>query len=301
MKILVLGSEGFIGGHSVNYFHSKGNEIHGVDFFEKSNHEIFYHQYKLDDPGCSQVFKTVEFDYCINAAGNGNVNISVTQPEKDFVANTQFTFQILESLRLYSPRCKYLHISSAAVYGNPEVLPINETSPIQPVSPYGWHKFMSEQICKEYFQLYGIQSAIIRPFSVYGPGLKKQIFWDVYMKSFQDSTSIELWGGGEEARDFIYIDDLISSIDIIIKNSSMEADIYNVASGQMTYIRDAVSILLQNLGNQLPINFNGESHKGNPIKWEADISKIKSLGFNPMVNLQEGLSKLANWMKSQKN
>jgi nucleoside-diphosphate-sugar epimerase len=58
---------------------------------------------------------------------------------------------------------------------------------------------------------------------------------------------------------------------------------------------------LQNLGNQLPINFNGESHKGNPIKWEADISKIKSLGFNPMVNLKEGLSKLANWMKSQKN
>jgi len=300
MKILILGSEGFIGGHSVNYFQSKGNEIHGVDFFEKSNHGIIYHQYQQEDQGCAHVFKKNEFDYCINAAGNGNVNFSVTQPEKDFVANTQFTFQILESLRLYSPHCKYLHISSAAVYGNPEVLPINETSSIQPVSPYGWHKFMSEQICKEYFQLYRIQSAIIRPFSVYGPGLKKQIFWDVFMKTFQEPISIELWGGGEEARDFIYIDDLVSAMDKIINHSSMEADIYNVASGQMTFIRDAVSILLQNLGNQLPITFNGESHKGNPIKWEADISKIKSLGFNPMVNLQEGISKLADWMKIQK-
>jgi UDP-glucose 4-epimerase len=300
MKILILGSEGFIGGHSVNYFHSKGNEIHGVDFFEKSNHGIIYHQYQQEDQGCAAVFKKNEFDFCINAAGNGNVNFSVTQPEKDFVANTLFTFQILESLRLYAPHCKYLHISSAAVYGNPEVLPINETSSIQPVSPYGWHKFMSEQICKEYFQLYGIQSAIIRPFSVYGPGLKKQIFWDVFMKTFQEPKYIELWGGGEEARDFIYIDDLVSAMDKIINYSSMEADIYNVASGQMTYIRDAVSILLQNLGNQLPITFNGEIHKGNPIKWEADISKIKALGFNPKINLQEGLSKLANWMEIQK-
>jgi nucleoside-diphosphate-sugar epimerase len=201
---------------------------------------------------------------------------------------------------VYSPHCKYLHISSAAVYGNPEKLPIDENALVQPVSPYGWHKFMSEQICKEYFHLYGIKSAIIRPFSVYGPGLKKQIFWDVYLKSIQEGTSIELWGGGEEARDFIYIDDLISAINSIINYSPMEADIYNLASGEMTFIKDAVSMLLQNLGNNKSISFNGIVHKGNPIKWEADISKIKSLGFEPKVNLQEGIFKLANWMKIQK-
>jgi UDP-glucose 4-epimerase len=300
MKILVIGSEGFIGSHVVNYFHTIGHEIHGIDFFIHSSHEIIYHQYQHEDPNCTQVFKSIEFDFCINAAGNGNVNISVTHPEKDFIANTQFTFQILESIRVYSPHCKYLHISSAAVYGNPEKLPIDEYAAVQPVSPYGWHKFMSEQICKEYFHLYGIKSAIIRPFSVYGPGLKKQIFWDVYLKSIQEGNSIELWGGGEEARDFVFIDDLISAINTIINYSPMEADVYNVASGKMTFIKDAVSMLLQNLGNNKSISFNGIIHKGNPIKWEADISKIKSLGFEPKVNLQDGIFKLANWMKIQK-
>jgi len=89
----------------------------------------------------------------------------------------------------FNNKCKYLHISSAAVYGNPKQLPVKETDNCQPLSPYGWHKWMSELICQEYFRLYNIRSLIVRPFSVYGPGLRKQLFWDLYGKAFGKNSS----------------------------------------------------------------------------------------------------------------
>jgi len=299
LKILILGSEGFIGSHLINFYLLKGYDVFGVDLFEQSHSKITYHQLLLNHDTLSDVLKQHTFDYCINAAGNGDVNLSVSNPEQDFKSNTFFTFQILEGLRLYNPSCKFLYFSSAAVYGNPEKLPVSETDSIKPISPYGWHKLLSENICKEYFELYNIQSAIVRPFSVYGPGLKKQILWDVFMKSAHQSDNIELWGGGQEARDFIYIDDLVVAIDLILSQPILKADIYNIASGEMTLINDVAYLLLKNLGINKSIVFNGLIHKGNPIQWKANISKLNNLGFVPNITIEKGLFNLAAWLKTQ--
>jgi nucleoside-diphosphate-sugar epimerase len=298
-RILVIGSEGFIGGKLIEFFLLKGINVIGVDLFEQSRFPISYQQIIINHYALPDVLKLNTFDYCINAAGNGDVNYSVSNPEQDFKYNTFFTFQILESLRLYNPNCKFLYISSAAVYGNPEKLPVSETDPTCPISPYGWHKLMSESICKEYYEIYNIQSAIIRPFSVYGPGLKKQILWDVFCKSSNQNQPLELWGGGNEARDFIYIDDLISAIDIILKQPLLKADIYNIASGEITFIKDISSLLLAKLNRDNKIVFNGLVHKGNPNQWKADVSKLCALGFVPNVNIESGITKLAAWLKTQ--
>jgi dTDP-glucose 4,6-dehydratase/UDP-glucose 4-epimerase len=299
MKILIIGSEGFIGSHLVEFFLLKGFEVIGVDLFDQSRFQIAYHQIIANNDTLSNVFQQNRLDFCINAAGNGDVNLSVSNPELDFKSNTFFTFQILEGIRLYNPTCKFLYISSAAVYGNPEKLPVSESDQLKPISPYGWHKLLSENICKEYFELYNIESAIVRPFSVYGPGLKKQILWDVFIKSSNQNASLELWGGGQEARDFIYIDDLVKAIDIIISQPNLKAEIYNVASGEMTLIKDITTLLLINLNRKIDIFFNGLIHKGNPIKWKADVSKLFALGFVPNIQIEEGISKLAAWLKKQ--
>lgn len=299
MKVFIIGSEGFIGSQLINFYLLKGYDVIGVDLFEQSRSNITYHQLLINHDTLFDVLKQHSFDYCINAAGNGDVNLSVLNPEQDFKSNTLFTFQILEGLRLYNPNCKFLYISSAAVYGNPDRLPVSESAPVNPISPYGWHKFLSENICKEYFELYNIQSAIVRPFSVYGPGLKKQIFWDIFNKSSNQNVTLELWGGGQEARDFIYINDLVVAIDLILSQPNLKAEIYNIASGEMTLINDVANLLLKNLGLNKSIVFNGLVHKGNPIQWKADISKLSNLGFCPSVKIDQGVSNLAVWLKSQ--
>ncbi len=299
MKVLIIGSEGFIGSHLIDFFLLKGFEVIGVDLLEQSRLPISYYQLNHEHDTLSVVLNQHSFDYCINAAGNGDVNLSVSNPEQDFKSNTFFTFQILEGLRLYNANCKFLYISSAAVYGNPEKLPISETDSVKPISPYGWHKLLSENICKEYFELYNIQSAIVRPFSVYGPGLKKQIFWDVFNKSSNQDEHLELWGGGQEARDFVFIDDLVVAIDLILSQTHLNAEKFNIASGEMTLINDAVNLLLKNLDIKKTIVFNGQTHKGNPIQWKANISNLLNLGYKPSVKIEQGISNLAVWLKSQ--
>lgn len=298
MKVLIIGSEGFIGSHLIDFFSLKEFEVIGVDLLEQSRLPISYYQLNMQNDTLSDVLKQHSFDYCINAAGNGDVNLSVSNPEHDFKSNTFFTFQILEGLRLYNPNCKFLYISSAAVYGNPEKLPISETDSVKPISPYGWHKLLSENICKEYFELYNIQTAVVRPFSVYGPGLKKQIFWDIFNKSSNQNETLELWGGGQEARDFIYINDLVVAIDLILSLPNLKAEIYNIASGEMTLIHDVANLLLKNLEINKSVVFNGLVHKGNPIQWKANISKLNNLGFVPNMNIEKGVFNLAAWLKS---
>lgn len=298
-KILILGSNGFIGTNLVHYFSNANFYVEGCDLFETENNNLKFHNLSHRNITLANVLQFGQFDFCINAAGNGNVNFSVTNPEDDFTSNVSFTFQLLTLLRQHAPNCKYLHISSAAVYGNPEVLPVKENSVLKPVSPYGWHKMISEQICEEFYNLYGIHSAIIRPFSVYGPGLKKQIFWDVYKKSKENIDAIELWGNGSEARDFIFITDLMRAIHAIMDSGSFGADIYNVASGKMTYIKDVVDIFLKKMAINKSISFNGIHHAGNPFQWQADTTKLHSLGFDVAVSMEEGLTVLSDWFITQ--
>lgn len=302
--ILILGAEGFIGNNLVNHFLSEKFAVYGCDLFETARQDN-YHYYKVSrlSPEWEEIFSGQAFDYCINAAGSGNVPYSMDHPFADFEANTLDTMRILDAIRRLNAKCRYLHLSSAAVYGNPSSLPVTEGSAIGPMSPYGWHKLMSEQICLEYSSLYGLSTAVVRPFSVYGPGLKKQLFWDIYRKTLQDKgkaraqAEIELWGTGEESRDFIYITDLVRSLQVVAERSSMKGEVYNIASGSETSIKKAASMLVAELREGIAIKFNQHVRKGDPLHWRADISALTSLGFNPSVDFGDGIRLLAAWMK----
>lgn len=299
-KIFIVGSEGFIGSHLVEFYLNLGWNVVGMDLSKRSVHQIEYYQFNGTDCTYDNILDKAAVDRCVNAAGNGDVNFSVTNPYDDFKSNTLMTIKLLESLKKNSPSCKYVHISSAAVYGNPIKLPTAEEDEINPISPYGWHKFLAEQACKEFYEKHGVRSAIIRPFSVYGPGLRKQLLWDVFQKLKNGNGELELWGTGDETRDYVYIDDLILSIDALFKHSDMKASIYNVASGESTTIAEMVNLLLSSLKSSNTVAFNGITRKGNPLHWKADIGKIRELGFMPSIKLNDGISKLTDWMNNLK-
>ncbi len=299
MKILILGSEGFIGSHLVKYFTNKGYEVFGCDLKEIPGSHYTYFQVRKANFLWSELFSKNTFNYCVNAAGNGNVSYSLSEPVDDFDANTFVTMKLLDDLRRHNPNCRYLHLSSAAVYGNPLSLPVKETDSCMPVSPYGWHKLMAEQVCKEHYSLYNLPVAIVRPFSIYGEGLKKQLFWDIFQKYQSNAASIELWGTGKESRDFIYIDDVMRAIDFILQHGNMKAEIYNLASGVEVTIKEVVALLFRELDPRLQFTFNNRIRQGDPLNWRADVSELKSLGFEATTTLEAGIKKLSHWLLNQ--
>lgn len=248
-------------------------------------------------PQFDKIFLQHTFDVCINASGSGSVQYSIEHPEEDYRLNAKNVFDILNAMSKFNSQCRFLNFSSAAVYGNPETNPVSEKSKTKPLSPYGFHKLISEQICAEFYHLKKVRTCSLRVFSVYGEGLRKQLFWDIYQKSKQGS-SIELFGRGDETRDFIHIKDLLSSLESVIEKSQFEADVINIASGISTPIKEAAEIFLDALEIQRKLEFNMKTKAGDPEKWQADIGKITAMGFSPSVNLQKGLSLYAEWIKN---
>jgi UDP-glucose 4-epimerase len=298
MKILIIGSRGFIGSHLVRHFHAKKWDVNGCDLIEDPGCCYKYHKVSVLSPDFESLFSKHQFDVCVNASGSGNVSYSMDQPVSDFEANTVIVSKLLDTIRKYQPTCRYLQISSAAVYGNPENLPVKESDPIAPLSPYGYHKWMSELLCKEYNSLYDIKIAIVRPFSVYGNGLKKQLIWEI-CKKIRTQNHIKLFGTGEESRDFVHINDLISCIWLIVNKSSFNYEIYNIASGSETRISEIAGFFNNHYKNGLQISFSGESRQGDPNNWKADISEITKLGYINLTKLSDGLSEYVGWFNNR--
>lgn len=299
MKILIIGSKGFIGSHCVDYFISKGFDIYQADVNDNESDEAKIYKIERQNSDFSRPFKEHQFDVCINASGSAHVGFSFENPSKDFELNVVNVQKILVAIRDYNSKCKFINFSSAAVYGNPEALPIAESSICKPLSPYGFHKLQSELLLTEYHKFFGLNTCSLRVFSAYGPRLKKQLFWDLYQKTSQNDV-VSLFGTGNETRDFIYIDDLIHMIDLLIQKSPFQGSIYNVASNLETTISEAAQIFRNQFSPKKEIVFNGEVKKGDPNNWVADISKITQLGYERSISLEEGIKKYVLWVKGLK-
>jgi dTDP-glucose 4,6-dehydratase/UDP-glucose 4-epimerase len=299
MKILIIGSKGFIGSHASKHFSAQpGFECWGCDVVT----DYTTKRYLLLDSTNSDfndIFTDNGFDICINCSGAASVPDSLKNPFRDFTLNTYNVIKILEAIRKHRPDCKFINLSSAAVYGNPASLPVRETDPCKPVSPYGNHKLFAEQLCAEYTGQYSMQTCSLRIFSAYGPGLKKQLLWDIFQKSLSGKT-VELSGSGNETRDFIYVDDIIRAIELILEKGLFNASVYNLAGGTEVSVRNLVTLLLTALDHKGDIKFSGVIRSGDPVNWVADINNIKRLGFNPSVTINEGIKKYVEWLKEEK-
>lgn len=299
MKLLVIGSKGFIGSHALRYFSGMtSHECWGADILEDTTNKNYYQL----NPLCveyDELFKQ-QFNICINCSGAASVPDSFANPYKDFSLNTVNVLKILDAIRTHSPRCSLINLSSAAVYGNPERLPIPETATLAPTSPYGCHKLYSERICSEYSKYFGVGTCSLRIFSAYGPGLRKQILWDITQKARQNDT-VRLFGTGMESRDFIFIDDIVRAIETVIYHGLFSETVFNVATGVETRIRDLAQELLSEIGYTGSLEFSGNDRPGDPINWRADISALSLHGFKPSIDIHQGVRNYASWLKEEKS
>lgn len=294
MRVLVCGAGGFIGRHVVEGFARRGAEIAPADVFDTGQSGLI----RLDDPTLTlgAIIQAVGPDAVINCAGAASVPKSFENPLWDFELNVGLVARLLDAIRHSAPFAKFVNLSSAAVYGEPALSPIPEDAPIRPVSPYGGHKAQAEALCREYAAIFGLKCLSLRVFSAYGPGLKKQLFWDFYQKGLA-SDRISMFGTGEETRDFVYVEDIVDAIAVTADMSDFNGGSINVASGRSVTIREAVQTFSQALGWRKEIQFSGEARAGDPVAWRADISALKALGFEPRFDLQKGLTKISSWLK----
>jgi dTDP-glucose 4,6-dehydratase/UDP-glucose 4-epimerase len=297
MKILIIGSKGFIGNHLEKYFIKKSHEVFGCDIID----DINQNNYTKIDANISnyRTIFNVQYDICINCSGSANVSISFDDILNDFDLNSKNVILILDNIRKYNPKCKFINISSAAVYGNPLALPISEKNELFPVSPYGYHKLIAENILDEYYNLWKVQTCSVRIFSAYGNGLKKQLFYDITKKILTEEE-IHLFGTGEETRDFIHIDDICFAFDCIIKNDDFKSSKINIANGEQITIKKVVEIINEIWKHTKRIIFDGIEKKGDPNNWCADISIIKSYGYKQSVKINDGIQGYINWIQNEK-
>lgn len=296
MKILIVGSKGFIGSHCVDYF-SKLHDVWECDVILEYNNPRYISIDSVDSDFL-EIFRTHQFDVCINCSGAANVPFSMDKPYNDFRLNTLNVIKLLEAIRLHNSECKFITMSSAAVYGNPLSLPIKEDADRNPVSPYGYHKHIAEIICEEYSRFWGIKTCCLRVFSAFGPRLKKQLFWDMYNK-FVSLDSITLWGTGKESRDFIYIDDIVQIVELALSHSKFNGEVVNVANGKQETIAHVADAFVKVLKTGKPVVFNGAERKGDPINWEADISTILNWGYSQKISLEQGIEKYISWIEKK--
>lgn len=300
-SVLILGSSGFIGHAIANNFSKSGVHTIGLDVVGDAaddNTNFVFIKSAISQDVLQKIFTEHKIALVINAAGRASVGASFEDPQADYSENTFVVFTILESIRRHSPQTAFVLLSSAAVYGNPVKLPVAESDQPAPISPYGFHKIQAEQIAKEFYTCFGISSTVLRIFSCFGEGQRKLLMWDLCEKANR-YTDILLKGCGNESRDFIHVSDVASFIAHLFNNQLVNGfNIYNVASGQQSYIKDVAANLLHHMDNNNSLQFEGVKNTGNPDNWVADVSKMLATGFVPAMELENGIGKYVDWYKS---
>jgi len=288
-KILITGSQGFIGSHLVSELSTK-NRIIGLNSVidqRKKN----YTPIKKDIVKLTPNEISGNLDGIIHLAAITDVDYCNKNPQKCFKTNILGTQNALDVAR--KKDCKFVFLSTSHVYGNPIKIPIKEDNPTNPTSIYSASKLAGEACCKGYAESYGMDISIIRLFSVYGPRSPPHLVTSRIISQLGEK-SINL-GNLNTKRDFIYISDVIRAIKIIFKKSN-KLNVYNVGFGRTHSILDVCKILERIVGRNLQIkSIKPVQRKNDVIEMKSDITEIKKIGWIPTVNLKEGLRRYYNW------
>lgn len=298
---LVTGGYGFLGRAAAHKLKSQGYRVVGVGHGRWTSAEAVAHGFDVWlTAGVSlPSLMTLDehFDLVVHCAGSGSVGYSQTNPLQDFSRTVVSTADLLEYLRLNQPRALLVYPSSAGVYGATEDRPIKESDTPNPISPYGYHKKIAEDLLASYSRNYDMRVAIIRFFSIYGPGLTKQLLWDASVKLSTVQGKASFWGTGEETRDWIHLSDATALIAKVAEGAA-PFSVVNGAAGARVTIGAVLNMLKEALGVDVEITFNGVARQGDPRFYQADVSKLRQLGFAQTVALADGLKSYAEWFKS---
>ena len=299
-QAIVTGAYGFLGRHVAKVFSDNGFIVTGLGHGTWIRSE--WQQWGLSEwHPCNITMESLNTyvqqpDVIIHCAGSGSVGYSLTHPLQDYERTVSTSITLLEFLRLHSPKTSFVYPSSAAVYGIAEKLPIAESAPLNPISPYGVHKKIVEEICQSYAHHFSIPVAIARFFSLYGPGLRKQLLWDSCRKI--EDSDFNFYGTGNEIRDWLHVNDAAELLLTLSSHASSDALVVNGGNGKGTTVHEIIEEISRRMDKKIILNFSHKPTPGDPPGYIAEIKKGKSLGWSPNVLLHDGLEEYVHWYLS---
>jgi UDP-glucose 4-epimerase len=296
MKILVTGGLGQAGSYLAEQL-SENNEITILDNFSNSLNNIKFPSnikiIKGDIRNPKIVNELVsEADTIIHAAAQTSVNKSIEDPIYDADNNINGTLNLLEAARR-SDIERFIYISSAAVYGDPVTLPINEEHPTNPLSPYGLSKLTGEKYARLYYNLYGLPTVCLRPFNIFSPRQNPESPYSGVITKFiervRNDRNPVIFGDGNQTRDFVYIEDVVEAVFNAMENRNAIGEVFNIGTGEPTRIKDLAYTLIRISNKKLKPQF-ASPQKGDIGESYADITKARRiLGYKPKYLLEHGL------------
>ncbi len=303
----ITGAHGFIGRYLARIACSQGVLVAGIGHGAWASREALRDgvRYWLNsDITVSSLIHLAQLsglpDVVFHLAGGSSVAMAAANPLEDFHRTVVATANLLEWLRQHSPETRLVAVSSAAVYGAGHEGPISETAHMSPVSPYGFHKLMMEESCRSYATSYGLRTVIPRPFSVYGPGLRKQLLWDLCEK-MRAGREVELGGTGEERRDWVHVSDLALCLIRVAQRAQCTAPVVNVGTGVSSSVRAIVERFARVWARDaadVPIVFSGRSRPGDPVSLVPNVDRMRSWGLKPSVTVADGVEEYIEWYRS---
>lgn len=303
LKFAVTGGAGFIGSHLVSALLQQGHTVRVVDDLSTGFSENLFEQAEfircnLSDPGAADAALR-GCEVVLHQAAIPSVPRSIASPYPSHDANINATFNVLMAARSNGAR-RVVYAASSSAYGNSMVLPKVETMPARPLSPYALQKYVGEEYCKLFKDLYGLETVSIRYFNVFGPRQHPSSPYSgvlsLFIKAARAGRAPTIYGDGEQTRDFTYVDNVVDGVLRAIEAPPASGEVINVAAGCRVSLNRAWSLLEEIAGKPLPDPVYAPRRSGDVRDSEADLTKAECLlGYRPLVPFSEGLRRTYDW------
>jgi|SRR3989344_5537591 len=312
--ILITGGAGFIGSHFIRFCLRKypqakivnldkltyaGNPDNLAEASKNKNY-IFVKGDICDSLLVDSLFAKYQFDWVVNFAAETHVDRSLTQAN-DFIRTDILGTQVLlEASNKYNPKV-YLQISTDEVYGDiPKGRFAKEIDPLNPSSPYAASKAGGDMQVLAYFKTYKVPVIISRCTNNYGPNQYPEKIIPLFVTNLLENKKIPLYDGGSQIRDWLYVSDHISALDLILNNGKI-GEIYNIGAGHKNEItnKKLTEVILKNLGqseNMIEEAFG--LRPGHDRRYAVDTAKIRQLGWRPKIDFETGIKRTIKWYQT---
>jgi UDP-glucose 4-epimerase len=308
MRIVVTGAAGFIGSWLSERLLALGHEVTGVDCLTD------HYSPEIKRKNVEKALKTSRFtllerdlleldlpnilngcDVIFHQAAQAGVRTSWGQSFETYTNNNVLATQRLLEAARNLPIRRFIFASSSSIYGDAENIPVTEKEPALPISPYGVTKLAAENLCRLYHKNFGVPTVSLRYFTVFGPRQRPDMAFHKFIKAMVSDEPIPIFGGGEQTRDFTFIEDAVAA-NVLALERGRNGSAYNIGGGSRITLNGAIELLEGIIGKKAKRD-QTVPQKGDVLHTWSDTSLAQAeLGFEPQYDLEEGLRQEVEWL-----